>query len=108
MLAGAKKRRAMTGTIGPVKLDVSKVADIERLFAGAVAKFVRRDIAVANAGVELADHPLIAGVSEERSILCSQSITRARSSRSSPRADTSTRAGSFTCGPARRGTRCPA
>jgi 3-oxoacyl-[acyl-carrier protein] reductase len=48
-----------------IRADVSKVADIERLFAASLEKFGRLDIAVANAGVELADHPLIAGVSEE-------------------------------------------
>src|SRR5215469_15212201 len=53
------------GTAVAIRADVSKVADIERLFAAAVEHFGRIDIAVANAGVELADHPLIAGVSEE-------------------------------------------
>jgi len=53
------------GTAIAIRADVSKVADIERLFAAAVEQFGRLDIAVANAGVELADHPLIAGVSEE-------------------------------------------
>ncbi|HEV2986150.1 MAG TPA: SDR family oxidoreductase [Vicinamibacterales bacterium] len=48
-----------------IRADVSKVADIERLFAASLEKFGRLDIAVANAGVELAEHPLIAGVSEE-------------------------------------------
>jgi 3-oxoacyl-[acyl-carrier protein] reductase len=53
------------GTATAVHADVSKVADIERLFAAALERFGRLDIAVANAGVELADHPLIASVSEE-------------------------------------------
>jgi len=53
------------GTAIAIRADVSKVADIERLFATAVEQFGRLDIAVANAGVELADHPLIADVSEE-------------------------------------------
>jgi 3-oxoacyl-[acyl-carrier protein] reductase len=53
------------GTAIAIRADVSKVGDIERLFAAAVEQFGRLDIAVANAGVELAEHPLIAGVSEE-------------------------------------------
>ena len=53
------------GAAVTIQADVSKVADIQRLFATAVEKFGRVDIAVANAGIELADHPLIAGVSEE-------------------------------------------
>jgi len=36
-----------------VQADVSKVADIDRLFAAALDKFGRLDIVVANAGVEL-------------------------------------------------------
>src|SRR5262249_6003851 len=52
------------GTAVAIRADVSNVENIERLFAGAVEKFGRLDIAVANAGVELADHPSIAGVSE--------------------------------------------
>jgi 3-oxoacyl-[acyl-carrier protein] reductase len=50
----------------PIKADVSRVADIERLFAITLEKFGRLDIAVANAGVELADHPSIAKVTEEQ------------------------------------------
>src|SRR5262249_549228 len=42
------------GTAVAIRADVSKVADIEQLFAAAVEKFGRLDIAVANAGVELA------------------------------------------------------
>ena len=38
-----------------VKADVSKPAEIERLFAAAVERFGRLDIAVANAGVEMVD-----------------------------------------------------
>jgi 3-oxoacyl-[acyl-carrier protein] reductase len=42
-----------------VQADVSKVADIERLFAAALDRFGGLDIVVANAGVELVDLPLI-------------------------------------------------
>lgn len=42
-----------------VQADVSKVADIERLFATARDKFGSIDIVVANAGVELIDQPLV-------------------------------------------------
>jgi 3-oxoacyl-[acyl-carrier protein] reductase len=48
-----------------VRADVSKVAEIEHLFGACMEKFGRLDIAVANAGVELADHPAIAQVTEE-------------------------------------------
>jgi 3-oxoacyl-[acyl-carrier protein] reductase len=47
------------GTAIAVQADVSKVADIERLFAASLEKFGRLDIVVANAGVELVDHPLV-------------------------------------------------
>src|SRR5262245_29139286 len=53
------------GAAVAIRADISSVADIERLFATAVEKFGRLDIAVANAGVELAHHPLISAVSEE-------------------------------------------
>ena len=43
------------GTAIAIQADVSKVADIERLFAATVAHFGRLDIVVANAGVELVD-----------------------------------------------------
>src|SRR5262249_25518104 len=48
-----------------IRADVSKVADVDRLFTACLDKFGRLDIAVANAGVELADHPSIAQVTEE-------------------------------------------
>jgi 3-oxoacyl-[acyl-carrier protein] reductase len=48
-----------------IRADVSKVADVERLFAASMERFGRLDIAVANAGVELADHPSIVQVTEE-------------------------------------------
>jgi 3-oxoacyl-[acyl-carrier protein] reductase len=38
-----------------IRADISKVADIDRLFAAALEKFGRIDIVVANAGVELVD-----------------------------------------------------
>jgi 3-oxoacyl-[acyl-carrier protein] reductase len=47
-----------------IQADVSKVADIERLFADTVERFGRLDIVVANAGVELVDRPVV-DVSEE-------------------------------------------
>jgi len=47
------------GTAIAVQADVSKVADIERLFAASLEKFGRLDIVVANAGVELVDCPLV-------------------------------------------------
>jgi len=42
-----------------IQADVSKVADIERLFAATVEHFGRLDIVVANAGVELVDLPVV-------------------------------------------------
>src|SRR6202008_2061090 len=45
------------GTAIAIQGDVSKVADIERLFAATVEHFGRLDIVVANAGVELVDRP---------------------------------------------------
>lgn len=48
-----------------LQADVSKVADIERLFAGALERFGHLDIVVANAGVELVDQP-IADFTEEQ------------------------------------------
>jgi 3-oxoacyl-[acyl-carrier protein] reductase len=52
------------GTAIAIQADVSKVADIERLFADTVERFGRLDIVVANAGVELVDRPVV-DVSEE-------------------------------------------
>ena len=40
-----------------VQADISKVADIERLFTEAVAAFGKLDIVVANAGMELVETP---------------------------------------------------
>jgi 3-oxoacyl-[acyl-carrier protein] reductase len=61
--AGAIERRG--GEAIAVRADVSKVAEVERLFTICIERFGRLDIAVANAGVELADHPSIAQVTEE-------------------------------------------
>ena len=47
------------GTAIAIQADVSKVADIERLFAATVEHFGRLDIVVANAGVELVDRPVV-------------------------------------------------
>ncbi|UOQ68912.1 SDR family oxidoreductase [Hymenobacter volaticus] len=41
-----------------IQADVSKVADIERLFAEALANFGKLDIVVANAGMELVETPV--------------------------------------------------
>ena len=46
---------AKGGAALAVKADVSKPAEIERLFGAAVERFGRLDIAVANAGVEVVD-----------------------------------------------------
>src|SRR5882757_10714492 len=42
-----------------IQADVSKVADVERLFAGALEAFGRLDIVVANAGVERTGLPVV-------------------------------------------------
>ena len=42
-----------------VQADVSKVADIERLFMASLERFGRLDIVVANAGVELVGQPIL-------------------------------------------------
>jgi 3-oxoacyl-[acyl-carrier protein] reductase len=52
------------GSAIAVKADVSKVAEIDRLFQAALAKFGRLDIVVANAGVELVNVPVV-NVTEE-------------------------------------------
>ena len=56
---------AAGGAVVAIQGDMSKVADIERLFAAAIERFGKLDIAVANAGVELIDQA-IADVSEEQ------------------------------------------
>ena len=47
------------GTAIAIQADVSKVPDIERLFAATVEHFGRLDIVVANAGIELVDRPVV-------------------------------------------------
>ena len=47
------------GTAIAVQADVSKVAEIERLFAASLEKFAGLDIVVANAGVELVGQPIL-------------------------------------------------
>lgn len=42
-----------------IRADVSKAADVERLFAGTLEAFGRLDIVVANAGVELVGLPVV-------------------------------------------------
>ncbi len=42
-----------------VQADVSKPADIERLFAAAIERFGRLDVVVANAGVEVVDQKVV-------------------------------------------------
>ena len=49
---------AKGGAALAVQADVSKPADIERLFAAAVERFGRLDIVVANAGLEVVDQPV--------------------------------------------------
>lgn len=42
-----------------VKADISKVGEIDRLFAAALERFGRLDIVVANAGIEMVDQPVL-------------------------------------------------
>lgn len=57
--------RAMGVRVVSIRGDVSKVADIERLFAAALEAFGRIDIVVANAGVELVETPVTAFTEEQ-------------------------------------------
>jgi 3-oxoacyl-[acyl-carrier protein] reductase len=50
--------KAMGANVIPVQADISKVADIERLFAEAKKAFGKIDIVVANAGIELVEVPV--------------------------------------------------
>src|ERR687885_335228 len=50
--------RAMGAKAIAIQADVSKVADIERLFAEAKKEFGKIDIVVANAGIELVETPV--------------------------------------------------
>ena len=47
------------GQAAAIQADVSNVAEVERLFAGALARFQHLDIVVANAGVELVNQPVL-------------------------------------------------
>lgn len=51
--------KAMGVRVVSVQADVSKVADIERLFSEAKQKFGKIDIVVANAGIEMVETPVI-------------------------------------------------
>ncbi|MFA6084582.1 glucose 1-dehydrogenase [Mucilaginibacter sp.] len=51
--------KAMGARVIAVQADVSKVADLERLFAEAIAAFGKIDIVVANAGIELVETPVV-------------------------------------------------
>ncbi|MES3018784.1 MAG: SDR family oxidoreductase [Bacteroidota bacterium] len=50
--------RAMGVRVISVQADVSKVADVQRLFAEAINTFGKIDIVVANAGIELVETPV--------------------------------------------------
>lgn len=50
--------KAMGVKVIAIQADVSKVADIERLFAEALKEFGKIDIVVANAGIELVETPV--------------------------------------------------
>jgi len=47
------------GTAVAIQADVSKIADINRIFAVCLERFGRLDIVVANAGVELVGQPVV-------------------------------------------------
>jgi 3-oxoacyl-[acyl-carrier protein] reductase len=57
--------RAMGVQVIAVQADVSKVADIERLFHEAIKAFGRIDIVVANAGIEMVETPVTAFTEEQ-------------------------------------------
>ncbi|HWZ02238.1 MAG TPA: SDR family NAD(P)-dependent oxidoreductase, partial [Mucilaginibacter sp.] len=57
--------KAMGVRVIAVQADVSKVADIERLFAEAKKEFGKIDIVVANAGVEMVETPVTAFTEEQ-------------------------------------------
>ncbi|TKC65680.1 SDR family oxidoreductase [Pedobacter hiemivivus] len=50
--------KAMGVRVISVKADVSKVVDVQRLFAEAISTFGKIDIVVANAGIELVETPV--------------------------------------------------
>src|SRR5882757_5740606 len=51
--------KAMGARVIAVQADVSKVADIERLFNEAKKEFGKIDIVVANAGIEMVETPVV-------------------------------------------------
>lgn len=57
--------RAMGVRVLSVQADISKVADIQRLFATAKAAFGRIDIVVANAGIEMVETPVVEFTEEQ-------------------------------------------
>lgn len=57
--------KAMGVKVIAVQADVSKVAEIERLFAEAIKAFGRIDIVVANAGIEMVETPVTAFTEEQ-------------------------------------------
>jgi 3-oxoacyl-[acyl-carrier protein] reductase len=57
--------KAMGANVISVQADVSKVADIERLFTEAKNAFGKIDIVVANAGVEMVETPVIEFTEEQ-------------------------------------------
>lgn len=57
--------KAMGVNVISVQADVSKVADIERLFAEAKNAFGKIDIVVANAGIEMVETPVIEFTEEQ-------------------------------------------
>jgi 3-oxoacyl-[acyl-carrier protein] reductase len=67
--ANASKTVAEIGEIGrdaiAVKADVTKPAEIERLFTETLGRFGKVDIVVANAGVELVDQPILETTEEQ-------------------------------------------
>lgn len=50
--------KAMGAKVVAIQADISKVADIERLFTEAKAAFGKLDIVIANAGIELVETPV--------------------------------------------------
>src|SRR5258707_90895 len=57
--------RAMGVKVVAIQGDVSKVADIERIFTEAKAAFGKIDIVVANAGIEMVETPVVAFTEEQ-------------------------------------------
>src|SRR5260221_5577774 len=57
--------QAMGVKVIAIQADVSKVADLERLFTEAKQAFGKIDIVVANAGIELVETPVVAFTEEQ-------------------------------------------